>query len=187
MAPLKNTRREKFCLALAEGQSAHQAYIAAGFKPSRHNAHRLSTKEHIQSRLAELQAAAQRNSEVTVASLLRELEDARVEAKTLKQLSACVRAVEAKARIAGLLTERIEVKNNIERYQNVTSPEDFAKLMWTDYRAEGYSNLDEKDLEQLGLLVRGWWDGMQAILAASKAKPIQPRMSDQQRENIERR
>jgi hypothetical protein len=74
---LKNPRHEKFALALAEGKSATDAYALAGYKPCRQNAHRMTTKDDIQARLAEIQGAAAKASEVTIESLLSELEAAR--------------------------------------------------------------------------------------------------------------
>ena len=51
---------------------------------------------------------------VSIGSLLVELEDARQKASNLDQLSAAVRAIEAKAKISGLLTRRIEVTEGNE-------------------------------------------------------------------------
>jgi phage terminase small subunit len=79
---LKNPRHEKFALALAEGKSATDAYALAGYKPCRQNAHRMTTKDDIQARLAEIQGAAAKASEVTIESLLSELEAARAKPQT---------------------------------------------------------------------------------------------------------
>src|SRR5262245_27818638 len=117
MGPLRNPRHEKFCQALFEGKPANAAYAEAGYSPHDGNCIRLRGNERVQARLGELQAAAQRDSAVTVKSLLGELEDARQKATTLGQLSAVVRSVEAKARISGLLVERVEVKTPIEKYE----------------------------------------------------------------------
>jgi hypothetical protein len=106
---LKNPRHEKFALALAEGKSATDAYALAGYKPCRQNAHRMTTKDDIQVRLAEIQGAAAKASEVTIESLLSELEAARAKATDLDQLSAAVRAIEAKAKVSGLLVQKVEI------------------------------------------------------------------------------
>jgi midasin (ATPase involved in ribosome maturation) len=105
---LKNARHEKFALALSEGKSATEAYVLAGYKPGRQNAARLTTFDDIKARLAEIQAAAAKATEVTVASLLQELEDARIRANSLDQLSTAVRAIEAKAKVSGIMVQRIE-------------------------------------------------------------------------------
>ena len=117
MSPLRNTRREKFCLALAEGKSAHESYIEAGYKPCRQNAARMTTNDDIQCRVAEIQNAAAKKTEVTIESLLSELEEARHKASTLDQMSAAVKAIGEKARISGLLVQKVEVTNNAERFR----------------------------------------------------------------------
>jgi hypothetical protein len=111
---LRNARHEKFAQELAaNGVSAYQAYINAGFRPSRQNAARLRAKEDIAARVLEIQAAGAKSAEISVASLLAELEEARSKATSLNQLSAAVRATAEKAKISGLLVEKqqIEVVN----------------------------------------------------------------------------
>jgi phage terminase small subunit len=110
MAPLTNPRHERFALALFEGKSADEAYVTAGYRENRGNASRLKANECIQTRLAELQQAVAKEQKVTVASLLRELEEAREHATTKDQLSAAVRATMGKAQIAGLLVEHSQVE-----------------------------------------------------------------------------
>jgi phage terminase small subunit len=62
--------------------------VTAGYSENRGNASRLKANESIQTRLAELQAAAAKASEVTVQSLLTELETARERADSAEQFSA---------------------------------------------------------------------------------------------------
>ena len=95
MPPLNNPRHEKFVQALFEGNPASTAYEEAGYVPNDGNAIRLKGNERVQARLSELQSAVAKDNAVTVASLLSELEDARVKASNLDQLSAAVRAIEA--------------------------------------------------------------------------------------------
>ena len=110
VAPLPNVRQERFVQGLFEGKSATQAYADAGYRAHQGNSSRLRWYEMVQGRLAELQAEAQKQSEVTVASILAELEHARQRADDLDQLSASVKAITAKARIAGLNVEKIQVQ-----------------------------------------------------------------------------
>jgi phage terminase small subunit len=77
MPPLSNQRHERFAKALFEGETADEAYEQAGFKANRGNASRLKANENIMARLTELQTQAAKASEVTVQSLLNELEAAR--------------------------------------------------------------------------------------------------------------
>ena len=103
MTPLTNPRHERFVQALFEGKPAGTAYSEAGYAPNDGNAIRLKGNERVQARLAELQAAAQKNSEVTVQSLLNELEEARSQAMTKDQMAAACRAIMGKAQLSGLL------------------------------------------------------------------------------------
>ena len=77
MPPLNNQRHERFVQALFKGKPASTAYAEAGYSPHDGNCIRLRGNERVQARLSELQAEAAKSAEVTVASLLGELEDAR--------------------------------------------------------------------------------------------------------------
>src|SRR5262245_26338275 len=176
MGPLRNQRHERFVQSLFEGKPASRAFEDAGYAPNDGNAIRLKGNEKVQARLAELQAEAQRNSAVTAASLIGELEQARVQATSLKQFSAVVRSIESKAKIAGVLTERIEIKTVNERFAHCTNIADVTDQFAEEYRAEGY-NLSAEDIEALGRVMSAWWEGLQGILAASRARPVQPVMS----------
>jgi hypothetical protein len=185
MPPLNNARHEAFARALFEGETADAAFVKAGYAKNRGNASRLKANESILARVAEFQAAAAQSSEVTVASLLAELEDARTRATSLSQLSAAVRATEAKARIAGLETQKIEVKTiNDEDYTDWTN--DDLLDMWTrQYRERGYS---EKDIETFRAFTRPWLESMENFISSPHGTVVSPpRLSDQQRENIERK
>ena len=186
MGPLRNPRHERFCLALAEGKPASTAYVEAGYSPHDGNCIRLRGNERVKARLAELQLEARRDSAVTVASLLGELEQARSQATDLKQFSAVVRSIESKARISGLLTEKIEIKTADQRFERCRNIDDVADQFRRDYEAEGYV-FDEKDHVELLRLTRVWWEDLRNLLDASKAKPVSSTMTDQQRENVERR
>ena len=98
MPPPKNT--------LLEGKSAVDAHEHAGYVRDDGNASRLQANPKIQARLAELQTEIAKSTWVTVESLLAELESARQKATDLDQLSAAVRAIESKAKISGLLTQK---------------------------------------------------------------------------------
>ncbi len=55
MPVLKNARHERFAQYIAKGMSADASHTAAGYKPSRQNAARMSTYDDIVGRVAELQ------------------------------------------------------------------------------------------------------------------------------------
>lgn len=75
MPVLKNARHEAFAQALAKGETASDAYVAAGYKESRSAASRLSTNVNIERRVSELQNRAAEKAEWTVADRLRMLEE----------------------------------------------------------------------------------------------------------------
>ncbi len=109
MPPLPNPRHERFAQALFKGQTADAAYEIAGYKPNDGNRIRLKGNERVKARLAGLQAAAAKACEVTVQNLLNELEAARARADRLEQLSAAVKTIDLKAKVSGLLVQRVEV------------------------------------------------------------------------------
>ena len=111
MGPLRNPRHERFVQGLFEGLPASRAFEQAGYVANDGNAIRLKGNERVQARLSELQAEAAKSAEVTVASLLGEL-DARVRATSLNQLGAVVKSISEKAKISGLLTTKIEITDN---------------------------------------------------------------------------
>lgn len=108
MPVLANARHEKFAQALAKGMNATEAYTSAGYKGDRTAASRLSTNVNVAQRVAELQGRAARKAEVTMESLIAELEEARALAMTEKQSSAAVSATMGKAKLTGLIVERRE-------------------------------------------------------------------------------
>lgn len=107
--PLKNARHERFAQELAKGKSQADAYIAAGFKPNRHNAARLNTNETVQARVVELKARAAEKAEITAADIARQLDEDREFAKENKHSAAAVSATLGKAKLLGLMPERHEL------------------------------------------------------------------------------
>lgn len=97
---------------LAKAKSADAAYVEAGYKPNRHNAAALARQEHISTRVAEIQERGAIRAEVTVASILEELEEARKIAlgADTPQSSAAVTASLGKAKLMGLIVDKSEAK-----------------------------------------------------------------------------
>ena len=79
---------------------------------------RLRAKEDIAARVSELQGVAARSTEITIESICRELDEANAVAKERGQASAMVSASALRAKLAGLMVERVEVGG----------PDDFANL-----------------------------------------------------------
>lgn len=73
MPALANPKHERFAQELAKGRTADEAYVTAGYKANRHNAAALARKEHISTRVAEIQERGAIRAEITVADLTRDL------------------------------------------------------------------------------------------------------------------
>ena len=170
MPPLNNQRHERFAQALFEGRTADESYALAGYKPNDGNCIRLKGNERVKARLSELQAQAAKKSEVTVASLLDELEHARSRADGLDQLSAAVKAISEKAKISGLLVQKIEV-GGPDAFSEAETIEDVIEAACEQLTAEGYS-LDEADKAQLTAMLLRQEDERQEFLASCKAKLV---------------
>ncbi len=184
MPNLTNPRHEKFALALREGKSATEAYTLAGYKPCRQNAARLMTNDDVKQRLVEIQAAAAKKSEVTVASLLDELEHARARADGLDQLSAAVKAISEKAKISGLLVQKVEVGGPGD-FDGCETPEQVVEQVVREIVVEApnakFSPEDKAEL--LALFTQ-----INEIIAAAKAQPVHAAGYgySQRREELER-
>jgi hypothetical protein len=106
--------------ALARGSSATTAYVEAGYKENRHNAATLARKQHILTRVSELQeeqlaihqqatVQAAAKAQVTLESLMAEAEAARAKAMEEKGgAAAAVSALIAKAKLAGMWREKVD-------------------------------------------------------------------------------
>jgi hypothetical protein len=124
---LSNTRREKFAQILASGKSATEAHREAGFKPNRQNASRLAKLPEVRARIAELQRIAAGATEVSIASLIAELEEGRRLAREKGQAAAMVSATIGKARILGVLDEAPRQTVNVMRGIDAPPRETFAE------------------------------------------------------------
>lgn len=108
MPALDNPRHERFAQELAKGKSQGEAYVEAGYKPDYGAASRLSGNVKVQARVAELLERGAVRAEVTVQSILDELEEARQLAKQLGQTAAAVSASMGKAKVRGLIIDKKE-------------------------------------------------------------------------------
>ena len=168
--PLSNPRWERFVQGLFEGKPASAAYEDAGYIFNEGNAIRLKGNEKVQARLLELQEAAARDSEVTVRSLLSELEDARQKASNLDQLSAAVRAIEAKAKVSGLLVQRVEV-GGAGDFDSCDSVEAVADKLLQEPQVR-FRPVTDEDRQGLVLLLERHGQEVQHYLAAINARPV---------------
>ena len=173
MPRLDNQRHERFAQALFEGETADAAYVKAGFKANRGNASRLKANENILARVSELQNAMAKSTEISVASICKELDQANEIAKANGQASAMVSASTLRAKLAGLLTEKVQVETVNDPFAEDKTIEDIGARMARDL-ADGVELTDEQRVEFAELLVE-WVTTISEYLAGCAAKPVKSR------------
>jgi phage terminase small subunit len=109
VGPLRNHRHEAFCQFLMQGESVIDAHARAGFARSDANSSRLKSRPKVAARLAELQAEVAKENKVTVESICKELDEANAVAKAKGQAAAMVSASALRAKLAGLMVDKVEV------------------------------------------------------------------------------
>lgn len=113
-------KQEAFCQRYIETGNASEAYRlaynASGMKPASINrkAKELTDNGKIAARVAELKSGLAKAHQVTVASLLAELEEARVVARRQKTASSMVQATMGKAKLVGLDKDASEDDDNAQ-------------------------------------------------------------------------
>ncbi len=108
MSVLSSPKRERFAQELAKGSTQVEAYEAAGYQPNDGNAAKLANLDEVQARVREITGNAARRAEVSIASVVAELEEARSVARGIEQPASMVAASMGKAKVAGLLADRVE-------------------------------------------------------------------------------
>jgi hypothetical protein len=172
--PLRNVRHERFVQALFEGQNATEAYATAGFVKDDGNATRLRANPKVQERLAELQAEVAKETKVTVESICRELDEANAVAKERGQASAMVSASALRAKLAGLMVDKVEVgpAGSFDKCESVE--EVVADLL----RYESpHLPISEGDRRTLVEMFEAHFVQVEQFLAGLRAKPINPEVA----------
>jgi phage terminase small subunit len=165
---LKNERHELFAQQLAQGKSATEAYEIAGFKPSRKNASRLRAKEDIAGRVGEIQSVAAQSAEITLAGVLRELDQAIEIARTKGQANAMVSAASLRSRLGGLLVDKQEVRLTDARDEQ--SIEGLADEFIAE-RILYFNAVDHRDRQAFIDMMNGWGEELKEFKAAIEARP----------------
>jgi len=116
MADKLTPKQEAFALAYVETGNASEAYRRSYDAENMQQegiwvaACRVLANAKVSLKVAELQMAAQERTLVTIESITRELEVARYLAETEKQSSAMTAAIMGKAKVNGLLIDKIDAK-----------------------------------------------------------------------------
>lgn len=169
MPVLKNPRWERLAQELAQNKTATEAMQLAGYTDPR-NSTRLTKRDEIRRRVEELQSRGAERAEVSIASLLAELENAREKATDLDQLSAAVRAIEAKAKVSGLLVQRVELGGPGD-FDEVDCIEEAVDLI-LDCRVRPFRPVSEADRQGFIDLMERHAVEIGQYTAALNAKPI---------------
>lgn len=116
MPTLPNTRHERFAQELAKGLSQAEAYVSAGYRQSRSAAARLAADVNICARVSEIQNRAAVRTELTLADIIDELEEARQAALNAPspQAGSAVAATMGKAKLLGLVVDKSQVEQTVE-------------------------------------------------------------------------
>ncbi|PDV86265.1 Terminase small subunit [Rhizobium sp. H4] len=112
MTVLKNSRHEAFCLAVVRGESATGAYAnvyRATGRTAEVNGSKLLRNTAVGERIIELQGTAAKRTTKTVESLVADLDQTIAFARECRNPTAIVAAINAQAKLLGLVVERSEL------------------------------------------------------------------------------
>jgi hypothetical protein len=170
MGPLRNPRHERFVQGLFEGLPASRAFEQAGYAPNDRNAIRLKGNEKVQARLRELQGEAARSTKITIESVCRELDEGVAVAKERGQAQAMVSASALKAKLSGLMVERVEhgAPGDFDNLNSV--PQIVDRVL--ERLIEQFRAIDEQDRRGLIELYERHLQETEEYIAAINARPI---------------
>ena len=173
--PLKNPKHETFVQLLLQGESIIDAHERAGFARSDANSSRLKANPKVAERLAELQSEIADKTVTTVEGLIAELEQARVQASSLNQLSAATAAILGKAKISGLMApQKLEV-GGVGDFSKATTVEEVVDDLLS-YESP-HVPVSDGDRRALVEMYRRHFSEVEEFLAALRAKPINPEVA----------
>ncbi len=104
-------KRELFCREYLVDLNQKAAAERAGFKQPQVKGAQLMAVPEVQARIAELQAKVAERNEITVDTILQQLQEDRLLARELKQTSAAVSADIAMAKMSGNWVDRFEMSD----------------------------------------------------------------------------
>lgn len=117
MAVLKNQRHEIFAQAIASGETQEAAYRKAGYKPNASNASTLNRNQQVRERVAGIQANAAAVAEFTLADMVAQVDEDRSFARENVQPAAAISASGLKAKLLGLITDKVTAE--VQTVRNV--------------------------------------------------------------------
>lgn len=136
MAVLSSPRHERFAQELAKGSSQGDAYVEAGYKPSRSAAARLAADVNICARVAEIQGRAAVRAEITVADITERLLAIATKGEKATEaamLSVARASLMDAAKLNGLVVDKSEVKATV----SMTPAERRARIAELEAKRDG--------------------------------------------------
>jgi hypothetical protein len=170
MPPLNNARHEAFVRGLLENLSADEAFVKAGYSANRGNATRLKANESVKARLAELQGEAAKSAKITIESICEELSEATAVAKSKGQAQAMVSASALRAKLSGLMVERVEI-GEPGAFEGATSIAAIADEV-LERLVEQFRPVDEGDRAALVAMYERHLQEAEELIAAMQSRPI---------------
>ena len=139
--PLSNHRQELFCQYLAAGESKTRAYIKAGYKDTVYavgNCQHLFAKDYVRRRFTHLKdnitdKVHEKATIVTVGTLTVEADEALEMAREQGHTSAMASLLAFKAKVNGLLTDKVETK---EAAPELTAEEEHYQREYAAWRLD---------------------------------------------------
>jgi phage terminase small subunit len=132
MSALANHKHELFAQGLAKGESASAAYRAAGYSASGNAADaaasRLLKTVKVQARLAELKERAAIKVGLTVADIIKMLDEDRELAHNCEQSGSAVSATLGMAKVLGMLKDKVEHSGAIAVDHTVEAEREIAEI-----------------------------------------------------------
>lgn len=115
MPTLDRPLQERFAIYIAQGCSHREAYLKAGYetktvKNIQANASKLANQPHVKRRIIELQQKQAQRIGITVEKLVEELDHMLALSIASNQPAAGVSAIMSKAKLCGLVTDRVEAE-----------------------------------------------------------------------------
>jgi phage terminase small subunit len=150
MPALANPKQEKFAELVAKGNPVWMAYRDAGFqsktkKDLEANGFRLYRQIQVTNRIKELQHRNAAKLGVGVEQIVKELDGCLRLAKRCKQPAAAVGAVMGKAKVLGLITDRVEQQHTLVR-KPMREPGASERMSMDDWKAQFAPKLPQPDL-----------------------------------------
>jgi hypothetical protein len=158
MPIILNSRREKFAQEYARGKSATEAMKNAGYSDPR-NSTRLKKNDEIRRRIEELQTAVAKNTVISIETICAELDEANQVAKERGQAAAMVSASTLRARLAGLLRDRVEISNT-NQFNQCESMTELAEAL---LREQGCLAPTQPQIEQAVAICESFHADLEAV------------------------